>query len=348
MAELYDVNGLEEFVRKSPTARVRLQIEDQRKLFESVEEKHALSHTQLAHSLKVHTRTLSDWRHGKGTLPLKILIELIRKFEIVIPRNLSIIDRYWYTRVGAPLGGKATYKKYCGIPPSEKYRSERWQAWWEKTGKYKKTNFGERKVVNKLRKTAKVAELIGILLGDGHIDTYQISITLNARDDRSYATYVTQLLAEVSGVSPSITKRNRSNVFIIRLSRVAIIEDLRKLGVTSKNKVKDQVDIPNWIKLSAPFSRACIRGLWDTDGCIYEEVHRKTKKHYRYPRLSLVSHSMPLLSSVTTLLSRMDFSPKIRNNRSVQLESRADIVKYFQLIGSSNAKHCERYSKFVT
>ena len=137
------------------------------------------------------------------------------------------------------------------------------------------------------------------------------------------------------------------NAVVIRLSRVAVSEELVKLGLKYGNKVKQQVDIPGWIKISPRFAKTCIRGLWDTDGCLYEEVHRKKNIEYRYPRLSFVSHSKPLLRSVFTILQKMDFSPKIRNNRSVNLETKADIVRYFHLIGSSNKKHLRRYSKFV-
>lgn len=105
------------------------------------------------------------------------------------------------------------------------------------------------------------------------------------------------------------------------------------------NKLKQGLDIPEWIKGNKELEISCIRGLMDTDGCFFNECHKINNKKYCYPRLSLVSHSRQLLDSVFEILQKLGFSPKIRNKRSVQLEKREDILRYFSLIGTSNPKH---------
>ncbi len=62
----------------------------------------------------------------------------------------------------------------------------------------------------------------------------------------------------------------------------------------------------------------------DTDGCIFNECHVINNKKYCYPRLSFVSFSWQLRLSVFKILQKLNFPPKIRNNRSVQLEKRKD------------------------
>ena len=347
MAESYSLEMLELLVRNAPSARALLPKEQQIAVFGALLEKYCLTPTQLGQKLDVHVRTLSDWRRGRASIPVVTLIKLIKGFNVELPQKMEVVDRYWYTKLGAHLGGVATFKKYGGFPVSEIHRKKQWRKWWNKIGKHKQTFIGKRMQAKSLRESKNVAELVGIILGDGHLDTYQLTVTLNARDDCAYAQYVCLLLEESCGVKPSIVKRSNMNAAVVRLSRVGVSEALVKLGLKYGNKVRQQVDIPVWIKKSVHFSKACIRGLWDTDGCFYEEVHRKRGCEYRYPRLSLVSHSIPLLRSVASLLNDMDFSSKIRNNRSVNLETRADIVRYFRIIGSNNQKHLTRYSKFI-
>jgi len=60
-----------------------------------------------------------------------------------------------------------------------------------------------------------------------------------------------------------------------------------------------------------------------------------------------VSCSKSLRFSVFKILSELGFHPKIRNNRSVQLENREDIIEYFQLVGTSNLKHKNRFKHIV-
>jgi len=45
------------------------------------------------------------------------------------------------------------------------------------------------------------------------------------------------------------------------------------IGLVLGNKVKQQIDIPEWIKSNNNFSLACVRGIIDTDGCFYTNSH---------------------------------------------------------------------------
>ena len=77
------------------------------------------------------------------------------------------------------------------------------------------------------------------------------------------------------------------------------------------------------------------------------KCHKIKQKVYSYSRLSFVSASLPLRLSVYQGLKNFGFSPKIRNNRSVQLENRAEIIDYFDKIGTNNPKHRNRFEKFI-
>ena len=87
-----------------------------------------------------------------------------------------------------------------------------------------------------------------------------------------------------------------------------------------------------------------MRGLMDTDGCVFHECHNIKGKKYCYPRLSFVTASIPLRNSVVGILQKLHLNPKIRgtNQRYVQIEEKEKIKEYFKLIGSSNPKHLNK------
>ena len=108
-----------------------------------------------------------------------------------------------------------------------------------------------------------------------------------------------------------------------------------------------QVDIPDWVKDNLEFEKACMRGLMDTDGCLFWEYHKIKDKKYCYPRLSFVTASVPLRNSVVAILEKLNLHPKIRgeNQRYVQIEEKEKISDYFKIVGSSNPKHLNKYYK---
>lgn len=77
----------------------------------------------------------------------------------------------------------------------------------------------------------------------------------------------------------------------------------------NESKIKQKVDIPHWIKKKTVFLKVCIRGLFDTDGCL--AIHRYTVNgsSYKYKKLAFSSASLPLIQSVMNALLTFDFHP---------------------------------------
>ena len=61
---------------------------------------------------------------------------------------------------------------------------------------------------------------------------------------------------------------------------------------------------------------------------------------------SLLVHLLFLKTRYTKYLMIWSFALKSGYNRSVNLESLNDISRYFDLIGTSNLKHLNRFSSF--
>lgn len=195
-------------------------------------------------------------------------------------------------------------------------------------------------------RSEELAEFVGIMLGDGGMTSFQISITLGYKSDREYSVFVSALLKRLFLVAPSIYERDQS-IIDIRISRKVLVNFCVSLGLCIGNKIRNKVDIPHWIKQNKIFLTACVRGMMDTDGCIFQECHAIGEKKYCYPRIALVSYSNTLRLSVFEGLKKLGFSPKERNGRSINLENKGEIQKYFSLVGTHNPKHQKRFEEFI-
>ncbi|TSC96171.1 MAG: Uncharacterized protein Athens101410_101 [Parcubacteria group bacterium Athens1014_10] len=306
-----------------------------------------LSDEKLAYLLKINHRTLTNWKREKFSISLKAVKIILKKTDGKMPKNVEIKEAFWYANKGAKLGGLTVYKKYGKIGGDPEYRKKKWYEWWEKIGKFNPNEYFVAKKIVMPQKNTDLAEFIGIMIGDGGITKNQITVSLNYKTDKLYSIFVKNLIRKLFKINPSIYIRKNQSLTNIVVSRKRLVLFCKSLGLKIGDKLKQNLDIPQWIKKNKSFKIFCLRGLMDTDGCIFNECHKINEKKYCYHRLSFVSHSKQLRSSVFKILEELDFSPKIRNNRSVQLESRKDVIKYFNLISTNNPKHKKRFKYFL-
>ncbi len=113
------------------------------------------------------------------------------------------------------------------------------------------------------------------------------------------------------------------------------------IGLKSGNKTTRQVDVPSWVAKNADFSRACIRGLVDTDGCVYVDRHKVKGKTYESYGIAFTNASLPLLDFVENKLKEFGYSPT-RFGRHIRLRRRPEIFRYIKEIGFSNPKHSRK------
>ena len=297
----------------------------------------------------VSKRTIRDWRREKFSVNYGSLLLLSERAKIPTPSKIKLKDRYWYTVVGSSVGAIAMLKKYGRVGGDPEYRKKKWYEWWEQKGRHQKHPIiGITKPIKKPRFSKELAEFAGIMMGDGGITKYQLRVTLNGEDDKEYALFVKKFIEEIFEVPVSLTHRTGQVAVDLSISRRELVTFCnKKLGLKIGNKLKQGLDVPDWIKGNLEFQKACIRGLIDTDGCIFDEIHHIRGKNYSYKRLNFRSSSFPLRISVFSFLREFGMKPKWRNTTAVQLERKEDIDRYFKLIGTNNPKHQERFNRFV-
>lgn len=181
-----------------------------------------------------------------------------------------------------------------------------------------------------------LAEFVGIMLGDGHVSHFQVTVTLGTKE-YEYVEYVSNLMNKVFKAHSKISTR-RCGYKTVYVSSVEAVEWLKIMGLVH-DKVKNQVDVPEWIFKRNCFIQNALRGLIDTDGSIY-----KLKFGIQ---ISFCNHSKPLLSAVRNMFIKLGYHPSKISGYNLYLTKRQEILRFGKEIGFHNSKHQRRFLEFV-
>ena len=326
--------------------RIRLTSKNRRALFATLS-KRGLTVRAATAKYGVNARTWSDWRRGKSSLPASIFDKLLHEAKTTRHKLSPIVLRdFWHIKVAAKKGGLARYRLY-GNFSTEDGRKKGGLA----SLQTHKENPSAFKVLKKIKipgPSTKLAELLGILIGDGHLSEYQISVTTNAQTDQEHAQFSSKLLEDLLGVKTTLTyKKGERTINIVASSKNAV-NILQERGMPIGNKIKHGVAVPRWIFRKEEYKRAFVRGLFDTDGCVYLDKHRVGRKTYKHYGWKITSYSVRLIGDIIQLLKQLGFSPTHRTSqKSVFLRRQGEIARYFHEIKTHNPKHAGRYRKLA-
>ncbi len=190
----------------------------------------------------------------------------------------------------------------------------------------------------------RLAEFVGIVLGDGGLTRSQLHITLNSEADKEYVGYVVDLVEDLFGYNPGVCKRKRKKAVVVVVTGVKFVDYLLEIGLLIGSKVRHQVDVPDWIKDNSKYSRMCLRGLLDTDGGIFRHKYSVRGKEYSYFKLCFSNLSQPLRFFVFDVLKNNGFNPKMFGKKHVWLYSEKETRSYLEVFGSSNKRLCDSFA----
>lgn len=320
--------------------RIRFgKMSEQIQFLESAKTKLEYSSKELASFLGIHPRTLRDWLKGTRSMSYVSAKTLSLKTGIKIPANTKIIRWNEHLKKIATLGGKASCAKDGAFGDSEK-RKIAWKKWWEKEGQFQSRDILLPKDIFLPKKNAKLAEFVGIMMGDGGVSKYHISITLNSKTDKEYSLFVCKLIKDLFHITPTKHKRKDSLAMDIVVNRTKLTIFCKNIGLKVGNKLKQGLDIPSWIKENENYRKACIRGLIDTDGSFFKHSYAVKGKRYEYTKIGFSSRSLKLIDSVQKILKKLCINAKINyNSNEVKIESQDGVRQYLSIIGTNNPKH---------
>lgn len=193
-----------------------------------------------------------------------------------------------------------------------------------------------------------LAEFFGIMMGDGGINNlWQATITVNSIKDANYSVFISDLCKGLFGIVPVMRKRKERNALVISLASTSIVDFLVKQGLCRGNKLKNGLAIPKWILEKSSYRRACVRGLVDTDGCIFIHIHRVSGKIYKNIGLQFTSHSPELIFQTAEIFAEFGIVSHISGRgRDVCLYQANSVAKYLKIFGSSNERITSVYKKW--
>ncbi len=189
----------------------------------------------------------------------------------------------------------------------------------------------------------KLAEFIGILLGDGSISNtyqYRVQITLN-KNELAYRKHVTNIIRELFGIEPRIAFRRGENAVDIQFFKRKIINFLiNDLGLKTAPKWNRAV-IPNEY-LNTTLERDILRGYFDTDGSLVLANNNGTL----YPRLEMKISPSPMQKSFIEILERTGIKFGVynigRGKVRIQINGIKQINKWMEQIGINNKNQSKR------
>ena len=195
-----------------------------------------------------------------------------------------------------------------------------------------------RKQVTLPKYSENLAEFFGIMMGDGGINNlWQANITLNSIKDALYAKYVAKLCNNLFHIVPAIRKRKTKNALVLSLASTSIVDFLVTNGLVRGNKLKNGLRIPDWILKNSLYKKSCIRGLIDTDGCMFVHVHKVKGKIYRNIGLCFTNYSSEFIFQVADIFAEFRIMPHItKRGLDIYLYQEDAVLKYLEVFGTSN------------
>lgn len=179
-----------------------------------------------------------------------------------------------------------------------------------------------------------LAEFFGILLGDGSVTKYFTKVYLNAVADIDYVPCVKNLLERLFiGVSVSIWSPQNKGTTDLQVSSKDVCDYLRNIGFNAKKRY-----IPSWITENSDFSKATIRGLFDTEGSVGMKYFKGKHGNYLYKQLTVTNKNENILRFLEKFLVKFGYKPTKNSEKNIYLSNTSDINRYLQDIGCSNPK----------
>tara|TARA_Y100000310_G_C20651562_1_gene799711 strand:- start:815 stop:1519 length:705 start_codon:yes stop_codon:yes gene_type:complete len=199
------------------------------------------------------------------------------------------------------------------------------------------------------KKGEKLAELVGIILGDGHLHTKNNLITIvgSLEDLEYYKKRVIWLFQSLFNKTPSLKRRKDRNAYYLMVCSKEIMNFLvNEVGL--KRGAKINASIPEMISSNPKLIPHFLRGLFDTDGCI--KFSKQTKNVNYYPRVQIALRNSPLVYELSQMFDSTGFSygswteSRFNGITFYQISGKTNAERWFKEISPRNAVHTSKYA----
>lgn len=176
-----------------------------------------------------------------------------------------------------------------------------------------------------LKKDGDLAELIGTVLGDGHIYEHPRCDSLRITGDAKKMDFVNRssfLIEVIFNKKPTVSKVRRSNAMTVTIYERNIS---KRLGIPHGSRKNLNYVLPKWISRSRPNTIRFLRGLYEAEGSLC--YHPPTSTH----KLFFANKNQYLLKLVAILIESLGFKQNTYINK-VQVSRKAEVQELKNLI----------------
>ena len=176
-----------------------------------------------------------------------------------------------------------------------------------------------------LKKDGNLAELIGVILGDGHIRIYprteELSIFSNSNNP-GFVNRYSILVENIFDKKPATNQHSTENCIRIRIYQKHISD---RLGIPFSPRGNLNISIPDWIISNKKYIVRYLRGLYEAEGS-----HSIHKAIYTY-KVQFSNRNLSLLNNVFKLVTKLGFHPH-RSKDMIQLSRKEEVLNFIELI----------------
>jgi len=202
-----------------------------------------------------------------------------------------------------------------------------------------------------LKINSELCELVGAFIGDGYLSKYGkngivVGLTGNAILDEEYLKIhlVSIVKRHFPSAKPSFSYRKDENTLQVRFYSKKLAQFLLSLGFMPGIKTRT-VKIPSIIEQDKQLLYATIRGIFDTDGCLFFDNRKKYEKPY--PRITIQVASIALIIQLEKHLSSefslyVDKSNRDGKRNTLEIYGHEQLERFLKQIGFSNKRHMSK------
>ena len=196
-----------------------------------------------------------------------------------------------------------------------------------------------------------IYELIGLIIGDGHISyknkSWYLELDGDIKDDRDYFQKIANFLFKITKRNPiiKIRKRKKGYSLELRFNNKKFVEYLiKKLNLKFGNKIFT-VKIPEKF-VDWRYSKDILKGIFESDGSLYFSKS-KAIKYPSYPRIEIKTSSKKLAKQIFEILKNREFKININKTKykdyKVYISGEEMLKKWIKEIGFSNLATITKY-----
>ncbi len=208
------------------------------------------------------------------------------------------------------------------------------------------------------------AEFIGIYIGDGCLtkrvekNSYEFKLVGNpAKNIPYFREHVSKLASRAVGRNIDARFMDKRRSIGVYFCSKFLAERFSKLGFDGGPKA-ERIRIPDEIMDSNELRKACIRGIFDTDGCFTIKKRGRDKPYYPVITFSMknreVIRQISMALEMAGIPHSKSFDVKSRDKRSGRMYSKhflsiygfENVYKWFEIFGSKNPWTNEKLEKF--